>query len=104
MAIDDEPDHAAIGMRFYTWELIKRLAGSQMIFTREVDRSPHFIVVAGSTGTLQPPALDDGGMLFIAVRLDNPPKGAAYFEDECHWLEGINMLEFQDDVLRLPEA
>lgn len=101
--VDQDPQFAKLlSARFYTWELISRLAGTSMLFVRDVDRSPHFKVETGATGTLLQPCLDDNGMIFVAIKLDSPPDGATDFDDECHWIEGSTLPDFELDVVRIP--
>jgi hypothetical protein len=60
-------------------------AGSRVRLTQDVDRYPHFVARAGSTGTV----VDLGDpQIVLAVRLDEPLAGAEEWHNEVHWLAG----------------
>jgi hypothetical protein len=91
-------DHLDLGQRFYAHELLKRLAGQRVEFVREVDRLPFVVVPVGAGGTLMAPFIDDESRLVAAVMLDGPPPSLDAFDGEIHWVEGINLFEFEKDV------
>jgi hypothetical protein len=68
-------------------------AGSRVELVVDVDRYPHFVAPAGSTGTV----VDHGDpQIVLAVRLDEPLAGAEEWDNEVHWLDGdaeLNGLE-----------
>ena len=56
--------------------------GQRVRLRHDVDRFPHFIAAAGSTGTVVDVA---GDMSIFAVRLDEPLAGAEEWDNEVHW-------------------
>lgn len=56
-------------------------AGTRVVLTQDVERYPHFIAPAGSTGTV----VDLGDDTIFAVRLDEHLPGAEEWHNEVHW-------------------
>lgn len=56
--------------------------GSRVELTHDVERYPHFVAAAGSTGTV----VDIGDPNIYAVRLDEPLAGAEEWSNEVHWI------------------
>lgn len=78
------------------WRAIgDRLVGVHATVLRNVQRTPHFTVPAGSTGVMLDPVVIDGRVIFRLL-LDDPPKA---FGGECHWIEGTHFSDFKGDLL-----
>ena len=59
--------------------------GDRVELIVDVDRFPHFVAPAGSTGTV----VDVGdSQIVLAVRLDEPVDGAEDWDNEVHWTDG----------------
>jgi hypothetical protein len=56
-------------------------AGTRVRLLHDIDRYPHFIATAGSTGTV----VDIGDPDIFAVKLDEELLGAEEWENEVHW-------------------
>ena len=77
--------------------------GARVRTTRELDRYPHFIVEAGSVGTV----VDVGDPTLFAVRLDDVVPGAEDWSNEVHWSNGDSPhddLELVDEQPADPQA
>lgn len=86
----------ALAQQFYAKQVLDALIDRKVVFTSDVDRVD-FIVEKGATGVLQAPFISDG-LLVAAVLLDDPPPGSEAFEGEVHWMEDINLIDFEDEV------
>ena len=85
---------------FYIVRLFQRLKDHPVRFIRQVDRPPHFTVKKGSKGIVVGSCYDpDDAMLIIRVALDDALAGAEEFGGEVHWKEGINLEDFEKDVV-----
>lgn len=71
---------------------IEPLVGMRYRLRRDVDRFPHFIAPAGSTGTLD--ELNDGE---IWLRLDEPLAGAEEWANRLEWY-GPHLVDFDADA------
>lgn len=91
-----------IARLFYMTRLLQRMEGRSVRFVREVDRFPHFDVPKGSTGTVVGLSFSQDHKAIIRVRLDDETIGAEEFDHEVHWMEGVNLEEFEKDVVLLP--
>jgi len=87
---------STLAQRFFAKQVLDHLVGRQVVFTTEVDRGD-FVVQAGATGIVQPPFTDDG-RLVAAVQLEDPPAGAEPYDNEVHWIEDLNLIDFEDEV------
>lgn len=77
--------------------------GARVRTTRELDRYPHFIVEAGSVGTV----VDVGDPTLFAVKLDDEVPGADDWGNEVHWSNGDSPhddLELVDEQPADPHA
>ena len=86
----------SLASRFYAQQILDRLAGQRVVFTTDIDRVD-FTVEAGATGTVQKPFLLEG-RLVAAVALDDPPEGSLPYDGEVHWMEDVNLFDFEDEV------
>lgn len=86
----------SLASRFYAQQILDQLTGEQVVFKKDIDRG-EFIVEAGATGVVQKPFLMEG-KLVAAVVLDDPPAGSLPYDGEVHWLEDINLFDFEDEV------
>lgn len=92
--MDTSPE--AVARQFYAKQVLEALAGKQVRLKVDIERDT-FIVPAGSTGIAQDPFLVDG-LLVAAIKLDDPPPEAKDFDGELHWMEDINLIDFEDEV------
>lgn len=90
------PEMQSLASRFYAQQILARLTGEHVVFKIDVDRGD-FIVEAGATGVVQKPFLLEG-KLVAAVVLDDPPTGSLPYDGEVHWLENVNLFDFEDEV------
>ena len=89
--------HEELASRFYQDQILKELAGQRVRFRVEVDRGD-FVVPEGATGEAMPPFLHEG-KLVAAVKLDEPTEiCASEYDGECHWMEDVNLIDFEDEV------
>ena len=99
----DPPAPSGLANRFYAQQILATLSGQRVRFKVEVQRE-EFTVPAGMTGIARPPFMVDG-KLVAAVELDDPPPGAAQFDNEVHWMEDFNLFDFEDEIeLETPSA
>ena len=90
------------GEKFYAFELLSRLAGGVVVFAREVSRGP-WTIAKGTTGKLVAPCHDADGMIFAAVKLDDPPASLMdNYDGEIHWVEGQTLHEIEQDIRITP--
>lgn len=92
-----------IARLFYLTRLMQRAQGRRVRFMQKVDRSPHFEVKKGAEGVLVGLSFDPrDGRAVIRVALDDAIAGApAEFNGEVHWKEGVNLEDFEKDVVLL---
>jgi len=86
----------ALAQRFYVKQVLEALIDREVVFTRDVDRVD-FIIKAGATGVMQAPFTSDG-LLVAAVLLNDPPRACRAFDGEVHWMEDVNLIDFEDEV------
>lgn len=93
-----KPNTAAetLAQRFYIDQILRELVGREVVILCDIERE-NFTVPAGATGTVQEPFLDQG-MLVACILLDTPPAGSEDYDGELHWIENINLLDFEDEV------
>jgi hypothetical protein len=89
-------DHVDLARRFYQQQVLEVLVGRKVRFKVDVDRVD-FTVRKGATGIMQPPFLHDG-RLVAAVLLNRPPAAAHDYDNEVHWIEDENLIDFEDEV------
>lgn len=65
-------------------------AGERVVFVRDVDRYPDFLVPKGTTGTVTRYSEEE-----VWVRLDAPMPGAEQWDNQVHWFED----SYQDYIL-----
>jgi len=87
----------SLARRFYADQVLHALTGSRVRLKVDVERA-EFTVPAGSTGIAMEPFLTDDGRLVAAVMLDDPPTEVQEFDGELHWIEDINLVDFEDEV------
>lgn len=85
-----------LAQRFYIDQVLRALVGQEVVILCDIERED-FIVPAGAKGTVQDPFLSDG-MLVACVLLDEPPEGSQDYDGEIHWIEDLNLLDFEDEV------
>jgi hypothetical protein len=90
------------GEKFYAFELLKRLEGGVVVFHREVSRGP-WNIAEGTTGKMTAPCHDSDGMIFAAVKLDDPPEDLLeQYDGEIHWVEGVTLDDLREDIRITP--
>lgn len=87
---------STLAQQFFAKQVLEHLVDRRVEFLVEVDRGT-FIVPKGATGIVQQPFTDDG-RLVAAVLLDSPPAGATPYDGEVHWIEDVNLIDFEDEV------
>lgn len=85
-----------LAQRFYMDQVLRALVGQEVVLMCDIERED-FSVAAGSTGVVQDPFLVDG-MLVACVLLDTPPEGSEDYDGEVHWIEDLNLMDFEDEV------
>lgn len=103
-AVPTTPEQAKrIARLFYLTRLMQRAQGRRVRFMQRVDRSPHFEVKRGAEGVLVGLSFDPrDGRAVIRVALDDAIAGALVeFNGEVHWKEGVNLEDFEKDVVLL---
>lgn len=90
------PETESLASRFYAQQILDQLAGKRVVFKTDIDRV-YFTVKAGAQGVVQAPFLLDG-KLVAAVELDDPPEGSVPYDGEVHWVEDVNLIDFEEDV------
>ncbi len=99
----DSPAPPPLASRFYAQQILLSLSGQRVRFKVPVEREG-FTVPAGATGTARDPFMVDG-KLVAAVELDDPPPGAAQFDNEVHWKEDYTLFDLEDEIeLETPSA
>ena len=88
--------HEELAARFYAKHVLETLSGRRVRFTCDVERMGH-LVEEGAEGTVRDPFLE-GGKLVAAVELDEAPDWLEPFDGEVHWVEDINLLDFEEQV------
>lgn len=91
-----EQPSEALARRFYAQQVLTALVGKRVRFRVDVQRD-EFDVPAGTTGIARPPFMVNG-LLVAAVELDDPPPGAGECDNEVHWMEDCNLIDFEDEV------
>lgn len=95
--MDTQQEQAeALARQFYAKTVLEELAGKRVRIKTDVDRGI-FTIEAGALGVVQPPFLHEG-KLVAAVKLDDPPEEAEPFDGEVHWMEDVNLFDFEDEV------
>lgn len=95
-AMEQVPQAKSLAAQFYAQQVLLQLSGRRVRFKSGVERQD-FSVSAGATGVVQLPFLHEG-KLVAAVRLDSPPAAAKQYDGEVHWVEDINLIDFEDEV------
>ena len=92
----DSPAPSAFVSRFYAQQILTTLTGQRVVFKVDVERE-RFTVPAGTVGIVRSPFMVDG-KLVAAVEFEDPPPGAADYDNEVHWMEDVNLIDFEDEI------